>query len=392
MQFQAEKSSRTKRKATSSPPIAESPDRSSIDEHSSLAPVKVRKAGITDQKQIAKAVVKPKKRLRDSLTADRTEASVSTRSKEAEESSDGSRAQERQPSPDWPTVLPEDDEQEETRDEKSQRYEKDEREPLAPSQPQIQESNSARRAKSITPLQSPPSEPNEAVNEDHARLKGGARPSLPLPENAGVTGESGPSVPHNYENSCSPSLDTRSFADMLAEALAGPTSSAHIDDEEDGEILRMFEGSDRVSGLTDADHEPAPRQDTDYQGTDYAQDEAGETWFQPESVVDGLSGRNDNGFYQAHRYDEPEAGFGSLDVLPQGSDVSYAMLPPEILPLPLLDVEEPDHGDSLAPSSMESAEANAIVEPEAHRDTENQALDIFGTDAERARQLLYGRR
>jgi hypothetical protein len=178
----------------------------------------------------------------------------------------------------------------------------------------------------------------------------------------------------------------------LAEALAGSTSSAHSDSKDDKELLRMFGGSERAPSVTDVNDEQAPRQNTDYQGTDYGHDEAGETWFQPESAVERLQNLHDNRSSQNHQYGEPEGGLGSLDVVPEGSALSYAMLPQENLPLAYPDAHDPEQGYSPALSSMESAESNAALEPGVQQNTENQALDIFGTDAEHARQLLYGRR
>lgn len=373
MQFQTKKPTKSKRKAPSSPPVTESAECSSTDSQSSLSLVKIRKAGTA--KQIPQTTAEPKKRVKGNIVADNSEASAAPRKETPAKKSDIARAKHRQRSADWPTILPEDDEQEAANDVKSQESEQSpcETQDLAP-QPQHEGSAS---------------EPIMDAKEDLAPSKAGPKP-VPIEEETRSAERSGPLPPHNFNNSCSPSLDTRSYADMLAEALAGSASSVSTaSPREGGDSLLMFECSGgHVSNGKDAGYEREQSRGIDI---DDAYEDAGETRSQQESTVN-----HDFNVYDDTRQsqwdDTYEARPASVDTVSRGNGLpcmDFLSSSPH-LAFPLID-EMADETFSPTLSSPKCAESDLVQNPEMRNVTETKPLDIFGTDAESARQTLYGR-
>lgn len=358
---------RTKRKMTSTPLMSESTGSSSVEKQNSSSPVKIRKASAlakvrkahtSERTQKQQADFKQKKRAKIVVKAPYSPMSTSSQGESREkERSEAKQAEDRQSSPDWPTILIDEDEQEQIEEAEDQH------------------SDAVNGNKQDAPMD---------TNQDLSLLE--AVPAL-LEEYTGIQRDDA-LLSGQYDNSCSPSLDTRSYADMLANALACSSSSERGDpDIRDKGLPLIFEPSDRVEGLGDMDYaeEPSPSEDYAHHGA-----------HEIESAHDGNIEQNwpelNVNAYQGHRFTALQMDPGSVAAFRMPERSQYTKCLPDDLPVAAIRVDNPaceDFSPELSPLAVVTPGA---AQPETRNlDDAHTVLDVFGTEAERARLLLYGR-
>ncbi|KAJ9113496.1 hypothetical protein QFC20_001847 [Naganishia adeliensis] len=209
---------------------------------SEVSMAKIRKPGVAerDERKTANDEEKPEAKIRRA----HSEKSVSSNggASGVEQTKNPSRPGNRQASPDWPTILSENDEQEET---DAVEVEKPHalREKAERSQTCVDLSHAA-KPDAITPTPQSTQGNNLHPNEMRTHVKAGT--TLPAPNgNEEKLGDRELHSDKQYRNdSCSPSLDAESYADMLAQALAGSSaeSSCLVIDPEVEEPGKIDEG------------------------------------------------------------------------------------------------------------------------------------------------------
>jgi hypothetical protein len=374
-----------------------------VDSQSSeVSMAKIRKPKVTTRD--ARKMADDSKRPEAHISRARSEKSVSPDggANAAEQSKNLSRPGNREASPDWPTILPEDDEPDETESVEVHKTHATQ-EKVVRDQPGVNLSH-MKNSVAIMPLSI---KENNFLSHE-MRVDAEAATTIPGPNGD----EEELRNKEQYRNdSCSPSLDAESYADMLAQALAGSSaeSSCLVIDPEVNESGKIDEGA--MFPVTD-DRDPA-EQDM------YSDRQQGSRPIRPIRHFvevfddDSQQGRDTDIDYisnckagrQAHeRYDVEEAENGEVPFnarlpltnrksLAMDQDAQYLKTTTHVA----FEREVPQLSDTPAPdiSSFESAALDMEVDVEyqvTDSAMKNNTLDIFGTDAEQARKVLYGTR
>lgn len=377
-----------------------------VDSQSSeVSMAKIRKPKVTTRD--ARKMANDSKRPEAQISRARSEKSVSSNggASAAEQSKNPSRPGNRQASPDWPTILPEDDEPDETESPEVHKTHATQ-EKAVRGQPGVNLSHMTNSV-AIVPLST---EENNFLPHE-MRVDAEAATTIPRPngDEEGLRNKEQHSTQQYRNDSCSPSLDAESYADMLAQALAGSSaeSSCLVIDPEVNESGKIDEGA--MLPVPD-DRDPAE------QDTYFDRHQQGSRPIRHfVEVFDDVSqqGRDTDVDYisnckagrQAHeRYDVEEAENGEVPFnarLPLTNRKSLAMDQDDQYLKTNTHVaferEVPQLSDTPAPdiSSFESAALDMEVDVEyqvTDSAMKNNTLDIFGTDAEQARKVLYGTR
>lgn len=381
---------RTKRKMTSAPLMSESAGSSSVETQSSSYPVnirkasalaKVRKAHTSERTRKRQADLEQKKRAKIAVKAQDSPMSACFQCESPEkEKSDAKQAEDRQLSPDWPTILVDEDEQEQIQEAEDQHSDAvNGNKQASPIQPLKQDPAPAVPAKSRLLA-----EPIMGLNQDPP-LSGAV---LALQEEETSAQRDGALLSGQCDDSCSPSLDTISYADMLANALACSSSSESGDREVHDEGLRLsFGPDDLVAGSRDMDYaeEPSPSEN-------YAQHDAHAIQSIPDGNIEQNWPELNVDARQGHRFIALQGDPDSVAAFHMPERSQYTECFANDLPVAAIRVDGPSYEDFSPELSSLAVVAPSVKQPEARNVNDaHTVLDVFGTEAERARLLLYGR-